>query len=1381
MSRTAWRVAVLALLLPTLARGWTADQVDFPGDVQGWDLGLNSTKYTGPDGSTEWFRYSFKATKGTNTYYFKTVTGNDWNNSYGSNFAFPKDQASIMHYGNSSMSASLLSGGATQDFWYVFTAKDPGLVDTHISVMEVSSNPATLTAVSGGTASFATNEGVSITITLSTNPCAQEKLFVRYTTNGWASFSIVPASVSSNRATVTFTNLGLAFRPQWYAFSSTASSNYLASTNGFSVDALTLSWLNNGGANYGFGTPGDAAWVWHNSNRVAYDATNVQFWAKIGYCNGDGSDRWITNAAIYYTTDGTAPSGSYGVPSGSTLVRTMQFDHVESDSSSYGEGMWWAGTVTNLPTYTVIKYKIGAWYSTSLPERFADYGTSGTNNNTFTFQIGYVGEPELTVNGVNANYTTTKFFVDEIAHETQSVVVVFKPGAANLEKVEVFTDLDRRDFCDVDYTNAYLAADGCPDGIKGPDGNYLTTNDVGAYYRAYPMSLYAAGEYRWTGTASRCGAYRLTARYTTNGMAANTWHWYTDWAASRRDHAIVVTPKKALGLTMYELNTLTVKATDNTEAGRGTFARLLEGSDSFTNFNLSYLNRIQANCLWFQPIHPNAVTLRGNTGGYVPGSPYATRNYFAVSRYMSAAETEEGSLGEFTNFVIACDANTTSVGSIHVMLDGVFNHTSWDPLLGQGGVDLGFAAGASASMASNRPCWFSLMTDYGSNATHYTDVYTNDFATAPDRGDFGKWPDVTDLYFGRYAALVRHNPDNNGDYLSEGDWLEAASLATNVVDLWRFFAYYPEFWLRKTGHPGSNTWVLAQDDMGIDGLRCDFGQGLPPQCWEYIINRTRRIKWNFLFMAETLDGGVPGYRSNRHFDILNENLVFKFTQEHINDSWDLRNALESRRSSYSGGLVLLNLTSHDEVLPDSDCWLVASRYGAVGAMDGIPMIFYGQEQGIQNWAGAATTNTGFKTPHEENFGKYIPNFKQWNKLTVWESPPANSGGLAQWYGRVNGARLNSPALQSPNRYFLSKVGGGDEARILAVAKYQAAYAPPRTSDVVLAFALLLRHGESPHVGASATYDLQPVWSLLGLDTGKTYQVRNLASSQPLTPLTSGWPRTGQDLYDNGLWVNLPADNGGTTAITNDGALVQYLKIEEVNHAPVITLPGPHLLPVGAATNFAVTASDEDGDSVSLTNAAAPAGATFSAGTFSWTASPAFENTTNLLRFVADDLRGETNSVATNATTITVPFDWDGDGLGDGWEWTWFTTLTQSGTADYDGDGANNYGEYVAGTEPTGSNSVLEVTNIVTGIGQTSHWITVVTEPGRRYTLYYADEGLSNNAPWMLFANTNDGFGTWLETNTVPASHTFVDDEGTNTTSGGPFTGRRFYRVMVQKP
>jgi len=900
-------------------------------------------------------------------------------------------------------------------------------------------------------------------------------------------------------------------------------------------------------------TEPSAAYMWHSDNRTV-SGTNVQCWVKIGYAEGIGSNKWVDYAAIYYTTNGVTPSGGYGLASNaSTKVQTMSFDHMESDSYPAADAMWWEGTMTNLPELVTINYKIGSWKTASSVERFADYNTSGTDDDTFSFSLGVdTNGPVLTVGSLNADYTTTKLFIDEIASETQEVVVTFSPNAADLTKVEIFSNLDRRDYVDVDYTNANITADGYADGINPPSGNLITTNDTGAYFVAYPMISQGGGDYVWTGQVSHCGAYRLTARYQTNGMAATNWHWYTDSSAGRRDHAIVVSPKKVHQLTMYELNTLTVEAEDNTESGRSTFVDLLGSSngdgDGYDYFSLDYLNFIQANCLWFQPIHPNGIE---RADAYTPGSPYASRDYFAVTPYMGSNNTAAGAMTEFTNFVVECDSYTGSVGTVNVMLDGVFNHTSWDAEMGQGGVDRGFTGTATNRMGALRPSWYSLITDYGLPATNYLTVSNNNFATAPDRGDFGKWDDVTELYYGKYSALVRHNPENNGDYLNEGDVYDFSGMTTNQMDLWELFGYYAEYWLDKTGHGGSNTFVQANDDKGIDGLRCDFGQGLPPQAWEYIINHARKIKWNFVFMAETLDGGVPAYRSNRHFDVLNENMVFQFTQSHINDSWDLKSALEDRRSSYGGGPILLNLTSHDEVLPDNDAWLTASRYGAVSSVDGIPMIFYGQEKGIQNYNSDPTYShyDGFKTDHEENFGKYVPHFKQWNQLMVWTSAPPSSTGLDQWYGRVNWARLNSAALQSRNRYFLSKIGGGgEEAKILAVAKYETANGSPATNDVVLAFSLLLRHGES-HSAASATYDLQPVWSLIGADTNKSYNVRNLASSDASAYL---WEtnRLGSDLYANGIYVNLLADTAGNN-ITNDGALVQYLKLDEFE-LPVAT-------------------------------------------------------------------------------------------------------------------------------------------------------------------------------------------------------------------------------------
>ncbi len=114
-------------------------------------------------------------------------------------------------------------------------------------------------------------------------------------------------------------------------------------------------------------------------------------------------------------------------------------------------------------------------------------------------------------------------------------------------------------------------------------------------------------------------------------------------------------------------------------------------------------------------------------------------------------------------------------------------------------------------------------------------------------------------------------------------------------------------------------------DGSVDGgLRCDFGQGLPPQAWEYIINRSRSVKWNFVWMCESLDGGEVTYRSNRHFDILNENIVF--VTKSATTTSGLRSVYKDRRDWYGQGLVLLNTTSHDEPRTWAGCMAQTARF-----------------------------------------------------------------------------------------------------------------------------------------------------------------------------------------------------------------------------------------------------------------------------------------------------------------------------------------------------------------------------------------------------------------------------------------------------------------------
>lgn len=1167
---------LLFIFLAVNASAWNANEVDFPGEGPGYVLNgaADSVKFTGPDGSTEWFRFSYTATADNADYDFKMVTGNNFDQDYGGNLIFPKNELAIMYYQPLGDSTSKLSGGLINGKRYVFTVKDPGLANTFITVMELSAPPVSISSVSRNAATGLIN------ISLNGAPSAEEKVYVRYTDSNWKYSQVVQATVSGNTATATIPDIKDGKNYAWYVLTSTATPDKFHS--GFSADALTLAWDNNLGANY---------------------------------------------------------------------------------------------TIT---------------------------GVNRISN--------------LTINSASGPYQTTKFYLDEIAGDTQSLNVsaTFNAGTPPAE-VEAVTNLNRREKADQDNNG-----DGIPDGVMPPARDLCGQNET-HYYKAHAMTN--SGGSTWTTAlpVTKTGAYRATVRY--RFAPTGPWFYYGD-----RDHAVVVSPKKTLEMTLYEINPLTIEATANNQAGRSTFVDLLGAADGDNDgtdpVSLDYFDTLQTNCLWFQPIHPTGGLGVENdpatSSPYVPGSPYATKNFFAVNPYLGSANTEASALSEFQNFVAKADNHTGGVGTINVMLDFVANHTAWDAIYGQGGVDLGFTGSSTTALPAN---WYSRTGDYGQAATYFTSLSDKDKAAAPDRNDFGKFADTAELYYGRYSALWRFPSYTAGSepHKNEDDFMDANSISPEVVKVWRMFAYYPIYWLQQTGHSLSNSTSgtyaarLAADNKGIDSLRCDFGQGLPNPAWEYIINKTRSVKWNFVFMAETLDGAEPGYRSNRVFDILNESLVFNFTASHVNDESAIQSALESRRSTYRTGAILLNITGHDEILPDNDAWLNATRYAALACVPGLPMVFYGQEQGIQNYNtnGGTFHYDGFETDHELNFGKRIPHFKKWNKAQFWTLPPPNNTGMAQWYGRVNHARLNSPAVKSINQYYLDNRPNGTTPNnnVFAIAKYEQAGASPAFKDVVICFANLLVHG-SAHGVAADTFDLRggvgdPLWALLGLQNsaGRQYNIRNLASSNTNANIWAP-ARTGADIYTNGVFVSL---GGGTgNPITTDGELAQFLKIVDVTPPPA-SAPNTSYYQIGTQGTFTWTSNagahdniigwrisigtTRGGNDVASNVSVAGTSHTFTGVT----GTTYYASLTAVSAAGVDSAAAQSDSGAPNPSSATTP------------------VKLLSAAGDQDGDGASNEDESTAGTNPLDRTSTFAITETIRA-GNTVV-LRLPTVSGRYYHVY----------------------------------------------------------------
>jgi hypothetical protein len=355
--------------------------------------------------------------------------------------------------------------------------------------------------------------------------------------------------------------------------------------------------------------------------------------------------------------------------------------------------------------------------------------------------------------------------------------------------------------------------------------------------------------------------------------------------------------------------------------------------------------------------------------------------------------------------------------------------------------------------------------------------------------------------------------------------------------VWKFFGDYVDFWLSQTGYPENPDGQVINSRAGIAGLRADFAQGLPPQAWEYIINRTRSRKWNFIFLAESLDGGPVTYRSARHFDLLDDNLIYDL--HHAITADDFVQVYDRRRNSYGTAAILLNTTSQDE---DNyhDPFQAVLRFAINSAMDGVPMIFPGQELGL---SGTIVPPRDSDPSVGAPFGyerydvdpvarKPIPQFKTYNSMMpLWQRLNQNSGQaihLLALYSAIGQARSKSPALKSPNRVFLRPKQGSANNRIFAVGKFETPNADPGTSDVVFAFVNLSLSSDvatQPSEQFEVNITSPDGRNLFGIRKDRVYNVKNIGAYS-LTDVSRserclwGTGRSGEDILNSGIFVQL---------------------------------------------------------------------------------------------------------------------------------------------------------------------------------------------------------------------------------------------------------------------
>ena len=922
----------------------------------------------------------------------------------------------------------------------------------------------------------------------------------------------------------------------------------------------------------------------------------------------------------------------------------------------------------------------------------------------YTFAVGPTsssGSASLTANGVNANYNTLNFYIDEIRDsDFPEIELVLEPGIPNPADVQVFTNLNNRALADDDWNG-----DGIEDGIIPPDGNAITVADTDSYFQAHAMAVDGSGRYTLTLPVEKTGAYRVTARYRNDGDTE--WTWLRDQGI--RDLAVVVAPSAAREMTMYELHVTNANASGPTFAERGTFEDL---HDPGARVNLDWLNDLGLKWIWFQPFHPQGIDGRETdpaTGSaYNPGSPYSIRNFWEINPLYTAEY--DGALTDPVrnpaNYAAAMEAfqdfaAASDTANVNLMLDFPFNHTAPDVVLADKGVEL-FAPEGNPDgwqpgdlMRDRVPQFFSTNGGEGTAAYAAPAQSAAGLAVAPDRNDFGKWNDVRDVYFGNYSTLVTGYPDaatSRAIVRNEDDLMFYDTMGPETINVWRYFGEVLPYWIEQSGHRGFNSTPAdgdaatrtALDRAGIDGLRKDFGQGLPPQAMEYIINRTHAVKWNFVFMSESLDGGEVTYRSSRHFAVLNENIVFPFKDATTTQGY--RGIFETRRNAYGDSLVLLNNLSHDEE-PWADPWQPLIRYAAASANDGVPMIMYGQEIGAAQKMQDALPQ-GSWDYYEVNFGKNIPHFKKWNSMqpqwTAWDNNDLGVQFLYPVYSAIGKARQFSPALRANNRWFLNRQAD-DQPRdeIHAVAKFTDPNAPVADQDVVLAFVNLDRNATS-----TDTFGIPSALAdQLGINPTRSYNIRNIAAYTGRFNESPGrrdawlWGasgRSGQDIRDNGVFVSLnpvPADDDAWSSAPYEA---QYLKLYDIT-APSATPSQPD-----NPTPFAY----EIGDKATFDWADVPADAggviPHYEVTVTINGNPTGTSVVTESHYQVEASEGDEVAISVRAVNPN-----DSSQAGPGCASSETITLLAA-EDDEDGDGMSNTDEDLAGTNPLDSNSTFAV-------------------------------------------------------------------------------------------
>ncbi|MCK9423381.1 MAG: alpha-amylase family glycosyl hydrolase [Bacteroidales bacterium] len=251
------RILVIALTfsltVPSVfSQIYLPDGLRMPGNWNSWvnttGMGGNFDLKRTSLGTLRWkTTFQFTGTSGLQNFKFvSTGTGDPWHNQWGNATSVQPNILTSFTYGTSGISNS--SVNLTNAAWYTVVYQDNSYANARAIFMQTSAEPVNITTSSQSPVMVTSSDPVEISIALSATPSAEEKFYVRYTTDHWSTSSIVDVSLTGTSGTATIPAQVALTTVEYYVMSTVVSNP----TQDF--DLYTLKLNNNNGSNYSYTT-----------------------------------------------------------------------------------------------------------------------------------------------------------------------------------------------------------------------------------------------------------------------------------------------------------------------------------------------------------------------------------------------------------------------------------------------------------------------------------------------------------------------------------------------------------------------------------------------------------------------------------------------------------------------------------------------------------------------------------------------------------------------------------------------------------------------------------------------------------------------------------------------------------------------------------------------------------------------------------------------------------------------------------------------------------------------------------------------------------------------------------------------------------------------